>query len=163
MIYNYLIAFQKQLWIIRENFDKKRKKGNKGIFYNPKVSIVTPSIMPIIKEIITWIITATIAIRNAFIQPQSKKCLIKPNHIINDIIEPIIPDRNAPSSPPMTAPSITIHIASVNFAFSGPTNALPASHTNNEFTMMLITTAISKYAMFDISSANFFFTYGLFL
>ena len=58
------------------------------------------------------------------------------------------------SIPPMTAPRITIHIASVNFAFSGPTNALPASHTKNEFTIMLITTAISKYKMFDVSSAN---------
>ena len=104
------------------------------------------------KDIITWIITATTAIKNAFPQPQSKKCLIKPNHIINDTIAPIIPDRNAPIIPPNTAPRITIQTASVNFAFSDPTNALPASHTNNELIKTLITTAISKYEMFDKSS-----------
>ena len=76
-------------------YHRKLKKKRKGIwdsFYNPKVKIVTPNIMPIMKDIITWIITATTAIKNAFTHPQSKKCLIKPSHIINDIIEPIIPD-----------------------------------------------------------------------
>lgn len=126
-----------------------------------------PKINPIIKDTIIWIIAATIAIMNAFPHPQSKKCLIKPSHMINDIIAPIIPERNAPTIPPITAPRTTIHIASVNFAFSGPTNAFPASHTNNEFIITLITTATSRYRMFDISIANCFhlliFQLGLFV
>jgi hypothetical protein len=52
---------------------------------------------------------------------RNQKCLIKSSQRIKTIIDPRIPETNALSAPPITDPSMTIQIASVNFAFSEPT------------------------------------------
>lgn len=113
--------------------------------------MVIPAMMPMIRPITIVITTAIIAITRAFIQPQSKKCLIKSNQRINTIIDPKIPETNALRAPPITEPSTTIQIASVNFAFSEPTIILPASQTTKELTITVITILINKKLISVIS------------
>jgi len=123
------------------------------LFYqNAIVNKDTPAINPIMNPTMIIIITAIIAITRAFIQPQSKKCLIKNNHITKTIIEPMIPDNKALSAPPITEPRITIQIASLNFALSPPTILLPANQTTKEFTTIVITMPISKNKISEISN-----------
>ena len=85
------------------------------------------------------IITAIIAIANAIIHPQSKKCLISASQITNIITAAIRPLLKAPTTAPITVPRTTIHIASVNFAFSLPASALPANQSTGA-TIMVPTT-----------------------
>ena len=96
----------------------------------PSEPKLNPMPMPIsarTKTMIAKTITAMIAIANALSQPQSKKCLINASHTTNMIIEAIMPPINQPTMEPMTMPSTTIQMASVNLAFCLPASALPTS------------------------------------
>ena len=66
------------------------------------------------------ITTATTAITNAFIHPQSKKCLIIASQTISNIIAAIKLPMNAPTTVFMMVPRKTIQSPSVNFALSFP-------------------------------------------
>jgi len=97
---------------------------------------------------ITKTMTAITAIANALSQPQSKKCLISPSHIINIIIEETIPPKREPTSQftiePITMPSTTIQMASVNLAFCLPASALPTSHSTGATTIIATTICIKN-------------------
>jgi len=101
---------------------------------------------------IAIIITAIIAITRAFSHPQSKKCLIRYNHISKTTMEPMIPDSKALRAAPTTEPRITIQTASLNFAFSSPTMVLPANQTTNEFMTTVTTMPTSKNRISEISN-----------
>jgi len=75
--------------------------------------------------ITTKIITANMLITNAFSHPQSKKCFTRASHSISRIMAAMMPEKKAPKNVPTTVPRMTIQMASVNFAFSFPTIALP--------------------------------------
>ena len=88
------------------------------------------------------ITTATTAIMNAFIHPQSKKCLISASQIINNIIVAIKLPINAPTTVFMIIPRKAIQSASVNFALSFPAINLPEIQRAGESNTVPITICI---------------------
>ena len=99
----------------------------------------SPIPIPIIASIATIIMktmTAITAIANAFNHPQSKKCFINASQTMNIIIADIKLPTRAPTTAPMIVPITTIQMASVNFALSFPTNALPTSQSIGATTIM---------------------------
>lgn len=88
------------------------------------------------------ITTATTAIMNAFIHPQSKKCLIRANQTINNIIVAIKLPINAPTTALMMEPRKIIQSASVNFALSFPAINLPEIQSAGESRIVVITICI---------------------
>ena len=119
------------------------------MFYTPIVKIAIPTIIPRIKDITAKITTATMLIISAFSHPQSKKCLIKPSHIINNIIDAIIPETKALNTAPITVPKTTIHKASMNLAFEPPTRILPAIQRTGVSTKTLIIMLINMVSTFN--------------
>ncbi len=93
-------------------------------------------------------IPAIMAMIKAFIQLQSKKCLISANQTIIIIIVPTIEPSQPPKKKPMTAPITTprtpIHTASVNFALSLPTNHFPTIHSTGASITAATTICINK-------------------
>lgn len=86
-------------------------------------------------------------IANDFNHPQSKKCFTKASHIISRITKAVMPLKKAPKSVLIKVPRTTIQIASVNFAFSFPTSALPESQRTGETMIalrMMLMTNLSK-------------------
>ena len=125
------------------------------IFYKPIVKIAIPIIIPRTKVMTAKTMTATMLIINAFSHPQSKKCLIKPSHIISNIIDAIIPEIKALKTAPITVPRITIHKESMILAFEPPTRIRPAIHrtgvSTRIFTIMLIN-IVSKLKVIVVTS-----------
>jgi hypothetical protein len=106
-----------------------------------------PIPMPIIASKNTIIMktsTEITAITNAFIQPVSKKCLIKPSQTKNIIIDAIKPPTNTFTTVPIMIPRTTIQIASVNFALCLPAKALPTNQRIGAITIMATTICINK-------------------
>ncbi len=107
-----------------------------------------------IAAIAAKIITATIEMASAFSHPVSKKYFTNASQIISWMMETMKPIKTAPKSEPTTVPMATIQMASVNFAFSVPTNHLPDSQRTGDsrmvFTIMLIA-SISKFTAVQIS------------
>lgn len=78
---------------------------------------------------IAEIITASIVITNALIKPQSNEFFIIASQSITWTSRAMVPfSKIAVKKVPTTLSRIAIQIASVSFAFSLPTNALPDSH-----------------------------------
>jgi len=104
---------------------------------------ITIPISANIATIAAKIITANMLMASALSHPQSKKCFNKASQIISWIMTAIIPVKKAPKNVPITVPRMTIQMASVNFAFSFPTSALPESQRTGEiiivFTIMFMT------------------------
>jgi len=97
--------------------------------------------------IINRIIIAKIAIIIAFIHPVSKKCLINRSQTIITIIvasHDTLGKGNSPIIKCNIMPKITIQIASVNLAFSLPTNNRPEIHKTGARIMVLIINCIIK-------------------
>lgn len=89
-------------------------------------------ISPSIKAIAANMMIANRVIASAFSHPQSKKCLIMRSQSISWMTAATKPVNIAPKSEPTTVPTTIIQMASVNFAFSFPTSALPASQRTGE-------------------------------
>jgi len=90
-------------------------------------------------------IIAKIEMTSAFSHPQSKKCFTNTSQSISWMKEAMKPVKKAPRSAPTTVPMMTVNMASVNFALSLPTIALPDSQRNGDsmmvFTMMFTASA----------------------
>ena len=97
--------------------------------------------------IIIKIIIDKIAIIMAFIHPVSKKCLINRSQTIITIMvasHNTLGRGNFPIMARNIMPKITIQIASVNLAFSFPTNDRPAIHKTGARIIVLIINCIIK-------------------
>lgn len=104
-----------------------------------------------IATITAKMITATIEIASAFSHPVSKKYFTVASQSNSWMMEALIPVKKAPKSVPTTVPSMTIQMASVNFALSFPTIALPDSQRTGDsiivFTIMFIASTSKLTAM----------------
>ena len=94
--------------------------------------------------ITTKIITANKEITKAFNHPESKKCFTKASKITNRIIDAIMPENKELKTVLITVPRTTIHIVSMNFAFSAPTSALPDNQRTGDNMMIFTTTCIKS-------------------
>jgi len=102
--------------------------------------------------------TATKEMTNAFSHPVSKKYFTIASQSINWMIAAITPEKTAPKSAPTTVPMMTIQMASVNFAFSFPTIALPDSHRTGDIKIvptMILMTSMSKLIAMQIPLFDF--------
>jgi hypothetical protein len=89
-------------------------------------------------------ISVSSEIAKALSHPQSKKCFIKASQIIASIIKVSQPEKRTPNIEPTITPIAIIAIASVNLAFSLPTNPLPESHNAGDNTIIAIIMLINK-------------------
>jgi len=81
---------------------------------------------------------AKMEMASAFSHPQSKKCFTKASHIISRMMAAMKPEKKAPNNVPITVPRTTIQMASVNFAFSFPTMALPDNQRKGEIIIVFM-------------------------
>jgi hypothetical protein len=64
----------------------------------------------------------------------------------------IMPVKKAPKNVAITVPRITIHMASVNLAFSFPTSALPDNQRIGEIIIVFTTMLITNQSKFTAKS-----------
>ena len=110
----------------------------------PIVHIPKP-IKPRIRAITMKNTTVSMLIARAISHPQSKKCFTSASQTISCIILAIMPVNIAENIEPKRVPIKIIQIASVNFAFSFPTSALPASHKTGESMIVGTITFMTRF------------------
>ena len=88
--------------------------------------------------------TVIMDMASAFSHPQSKKCFTTASQSISWMMAAMKPVKKAPKNVPTKVPMTTIHMASVNFAFSFPTSDLPDSQRTGASTIVLIMMLITN-------------------